>query len=318
MTTGLVSTSAAHQHLTGPGHAERPERLAAVLERLEASGLAASCDALEAPLAPDEALDAVHDRAYLAGLRSTVAAGGGRLDPDTVASPGSWEAASRTTGGLLAAVDRVVAGDWSNAFVASRPPGHHAERGAAMGFCLLNHVVVAAHHARTALGLERVAILDWDVHHGNGTQHLTERDPAIFYGSLHQFPHYPGTGAAEERGLGDGEGTVTNLPLAAGTGDPGFVGAFEERLLPEVERFQPDLVLVSAGFDAHAADPLAQLELSTDAYRLLTERVTALADACCGGRVVSLLEGGYDLSALADCVEAHVEALLEAGQGGPA
>jgi acetoin utilization deacetylase AcuC-like enzyme len=318
VTTGLVTTPAALRHDTGPGHAERVARLTAVLERLEASGLAARTARLEAPPAPEEALLAVHDAAYLEQLRRVSAAGGGRLDPDTIASAGSHEAAVRTAGGVLAACERVVSGEWRNAFVASRPPGHHAERDRAMGFCLVNHAVVAARHARSALGLERVAILDWDVHHGNGTQHLTEDDPTVFYGSLHQAPLYPGTGAADERGSGAGEGSVLNLPLPAGAGDAAFLGAFRDELLPAVRRFDPELVIVSAGFDAHAADPLAQLEVSTDAYGKLTRLVTDLADACCGGRVVSLLEGGYDLAALADSVEVHLEALLEAGERGGA
>ncbi len=317
MTTGLVTTPAALEHDTGPGHAERAARVTAVLERLEAAGLLAATRPLEAPPAPLEALLAVHDGAYLEELRRVCAAGGGQLDPDTRASAGSWEAAVRTAGGVMAACERVASGEWRNAFVASRPPGHHAERDRAMGFCLVNHAVVAARHAQRALGLSRVAILDWDVHHGNGTQHLTERDPTILYGSLHQAPLYPGTGAEEERGLGDGEGSVWNLPLPAGADDARFVEAFRDRLLPEVRRFAPDLVILSAGFDAHAADPLAQLELTADAYRVMTEELVGLAEECCAGRVVSLLEGGYDLGALADCVEVHVRALVGASDGGP-
>lgn len=306
MTTGLVSTRTALEHDTGAGHAERPARLVAVLERLEACGLAQETEALDAPLAPIESVQAAHDATYLETVRRACAAGGAQLDPDTPCSTGSWEATLRTTGGLLAACDRVHAGEWSNAFVASRPPGHHAEYDRAMGFCLVNHVVVAARYLQRAHGYERVAILDWDVHHGNGSQHLTETDPTIFYGSLHQYPLYPGTGGSHERGRADGEGTVRNLPLPAGTGDAAFLTAFEEQLLPAVDAFAPDFVLLSAGFDAHADDPLAQLELSAGVYRQLTERLKAFTAERCGRRLVSLLEGGYDLAALADCVEAHV------------
>jgi len=306
VTTGLVSTRTALEHDTGPGHAERPARLVAVLERLEACGLMQETVALDAPLASIEPVQAAHDASYLETVRRACEAGGAQLDPDTPCSSGSWEATLRTTGGLLAACDRVHEGEWSNAFVASRPPGHHAEHDRAMGFCLVNHVVVAARHLQRTHGYERVAILDWDVHHGNGSQHMTESDPTLFYGSLHQHPLYPGTGAADERGRGDGEGTVVNLPLPAGTGDNAFLTTFEERLLPAVEAFAPDFLLLSAGFDAHVADPLAQLELTADVYRRLTERLTAFAAERCGGRLVSLLEGGYNLNALADCVEAHV------------
>jgi acetoin utilization deacetylase AcuC-like enzyme len=203
-------------------------------------------------------------------------------------------------------------GTWSSAFVAARPPGHHAERDSAMGFCVFNNVAVAAAHLVEVLGAERVAIVDWDVHHGNGTQHLFERDPRVFYASLHQWPLYPGTGARSERGIGEGEGRTLNLPQPPHAGDAQWLGAFERELLPALEDFDPSIVLVSAGFDAHRDDPLAQTELTTSAFATMTERLLELARSRCKGRLVSLLEGGYDLGALSDSVEAHVAALVRA------
>jgi acetoin utilization deacetylase AcuC-like enzyme len=203
-------------------------------------------------------------------------------------------------------------GTWANAFVACRPPGHHAEFERAMGFCLFNNVAVAAAHLRRARGVERVAIVDWDVHHGNGTQHAFESDPTVFYASLHQWPWYPGTGAADERGVGAGEGATLNCPMSAWTGDREWLRAVETQVLPALERFDPGFVLVSAGFDAHEQDPLSHTRVTTDGFRRMTDLVNALAASRCGGRVVSLLEGGYDLDSLADSVEAHVGGLLAA------
>ena len=198
---------------------------------------------------------------------------------------------------------------WNNAFVACRPPGHHAERDRAMGFCLYNHVAIAAEHLRRSHGLERVAILDWDVHHGNGTQHIFEKDPNVFYASLHQFPHYPGTGAASERGLADGEGATLNCPMDSGSGDSQWMASFESQIRPELEAFRPDFLLISAGFDAHRDDPLASCELTSAGFRELTRAALALAETSAKGRLVSLLEGGYDLTALADSALAHLEEL---------
>ena len=226
-------------------------------------------------------------------------------------SSGSYEAALRAAGGVLEACERVLAGEWSNAFCAVRPPGHHAERDEAMGFCLFNNVALAAAALRARHGLARVAILDWDVHHGNGTQHLFERDGSVFYASLHQWPFYPGTGAADERGLGPGEGTTLNCPLAAGAGDAEWIGALEERVLPELAAFAPEFVLISAGFDAHRLDPLAGMRLSERAYAEMSARMLELAARSAQGRLVSVLEGGYHLSALASCVETHLAALTE-------
>jgi acetoin utilization deacetylase AcuC-like enzyme len=311
--TGFVTSALFQRHDTGPGHPERPERAAAIERRLQDSALASELDVREAPRASIESLRRVHDEGYVRRVEERIAAGARVLDEgDTRVSADSWSAALAAAGGAIDAVDRVMSGAWKNAFVAARPPGHHAERTAAMGFCLFNNAAIAAQHARTAHGLERVAIVDWDVHHGNGTQHIFERDPRVFYASLHQWPLYPGTGLASERGLGEGEGATLNLPEPPHAGDREWLDAFESQLLPALEAFRPELVIVSAGFDAHRDDPLAETRLSDDAFRTMTRGVVELARAHAGGRLVSLLEGGYDLAALARCVEAHVEELCGA------
>jgi acetoin utilization deacetylase AcuC-like enzyme len=308
--TGLVTHPLFGRHDTGHGHPERAARLAAVLRRLDESGLASRLDRLEPDPAPVAWITRVHDEDYVAGVERACAAGVRVLDAgDTTVSRESYDAALVAAGGAVQAVDRVMDGTWTNAFVACRPPGHHAEVRAAMGFCLFNNVAVAAAHLR-ARGVERVAILDWDVHHGNGTQHAFESDPSVFYASLHQWPWYPGTGAATERGVGAGEGATLNCPMSAGTGDVEWLRAVETKMLPALERFDPGFVLVSAGFDAHERDPLSHTRVTTDGFRRMSELVLALATSRCGGRVVSLLEGGYDLGALADSVETHVATLL--------
>ena len=308
---GFVHHPAAAEHATGPGHPERPERAAAVLERVEASGLGAQLESLEASAASVAALERVHTPEHIARVQERCSAGFGILDGgDTTISKGSWRAALTAAGGALDAVDRVMAQTWSRAFCVARPPGHHAERGHAMGFCLFNNIAVAAAHLRATHGLERVAIVDFDVHHGNGTQHLFEQDPAVFFASLHQWPHYPGTGAASERGRGAGEGATRNCPLGAGTGDVEWISALEQHVLPALETFRPEFLLVSAGFDAHRADPLSGTLLSEEGYATITDRLTQVADQRCDGRMVSLLEGGYDLDALASSVETHVGGLI--------
>ncbi len=312
--TGFVYHADCLVHRAGLGHPERPERVEAIRERLARSALFQELAVLE-PSEVDRAwIEAVHDASYVDVVERADALGEAQLDPDTRAGRGSDRAARLTTGGLLEAVDRIVSREWRNAFVACRPPGHHAERDRAMGFCLYNHAAIAARYAQREHGLQRVAVLDWDVHHGNGTQHLFEDDPTVLYASLHQYPHYPGTGAADERGRGDGEGATLNRPMDAGTGDVEWISALEEEVLPELEDFAPELVIVSAGFDAHRADPLGGCNLTVDGYRALTRAVLALAQATAGGRLVSLLEGGYDLEALSASAEAHVEELH--GYGG--
>lgn len=298
-------------HEGGPGHPERPERLTAILERLASRGLLEELVRAEAPPATTEALGAVHASPYLERLEREFAEGATFLDsPDANGGARTPAAARAATGAVLAATDAVLDGALERAFCAVRPPGHHAEEGLAMGFCFTNHVAVAARHAQ-ARGLERVAIVDFDVHHGNGTQHLFEADPSVLYVSLHQAPHYPGTGARSERGRGEGEGATLNCPLAAGTGDSEWIAAMEAHALPTLATFRPQLLLLSAGFDAHERDPLSSTRVTQQGYRRLSELLVEAASDLCAGRVVSCLEGGYDLTGLAEGAEAHVTALLE-------
>jgi acetoin utilization deacetylase AcuC-like enzyme len=298
-------------HDNGPGHPERPQRLTAIRDRLERSGLLARLLPITPEPAPLEALARVHDEAYVEALRRVCAHAPVRLDPDTGVSEGSWAAALLSAGGGIAAVDAVMPRRARSAFVCTRPPGHHAERDRAMGFCLFDNIAVAARHAQDRHGVERVAIVDWDVHHGNGTQHIFEEDDTVLYISTHQWPFYPGTGARGERGRGRGLGTTINLPLPAGSGDAEYERLFETEVIPAIERFEPGLLLISAGFDAHERDPLAGMALTTGGYGRLTTRLRDAARTLCDGRIVSLLEGGYDLDALAASVEAHLRALME-------
>jgi acetoin utilization deacetylase AcuC-like enzyme len=308
MTTLLYTHPACLDHDTGPGPPECSDRLRAVIGALEAEEFAL----LERRLAPRATLEqiaAVHDRRYVEAVLEAIPDEGlVLLDGDTTASPGSGEAALRAAGALVAAIDAVVAGEGSNAFCAVRPPGHHAEIDQAMGFCLFNNVAIGAEHARRAHGLDRVAVIDFDVHHGNGTQHMFERDPRLFYASTHQWPLYPGTGATEERGCGN----IVNAPLPPGAGSAEFREAMMARVFPALDRFQPDLVVISAGFDAHAADPLAMLELVEADYAWVTNALAELAAVHCQGRLVSALEGGYNLTALSRSAAAHVRSLMRA------
>jgi acetoin utilization deacetylase AcuC-like enzyme len=308
VTTLLISHPACFDHDTGRMHPERPARLKAILTALDGPAFAALARR-EAPRATVEQIARVHARTYIDRvMRSVPRQGLVGLDADTVMSPGSGEAALRAAGAATAAVDAVIAGEAANAFCAVRPPGHHAEAGQAMGFCLFNNVAVAAAQARAAHGLKRVAAVDFDVHHGNGTQHMFEHDGGLFYASTHQWPLYPGTGAAEETGVGN----IVNVPLALMSGAREFRAAFSDRILPALRDFRPELLLISAGFDAHEDDPLASLRLHEDDYAWATAALMEVADECCGGRVISTLEGGYDLEALAASAVAHVRALMAA------
>jgi acetoin utilization deacetylase AcuC-like enzyme len=302
----LYTHPACLEHDPGPGHPESPARLKAVLAALDRDRFAA-LDRVEAPRASRAALERVHAPAYVARiLASAPAEGSVRLDEDTVMSPGSAEAALRAAGAVTAAVDAALDGSASRAFCAVRPPGHHATADQAMGFCLFNNIAVAAAHALAEHGLERVAIADFDVHHGNGTQDIFAHEPRVLFASSHQSPLYPGSGSADETGLGN----LLNAPLPPGTGSQAFRRTWEDVLLPRLDAFRPQLLLVSAGFDAHRADPLAQLQLETDDYAWLTARLLEIARAHASGRIVSTLEGGYDLDALAASATAHVSALL--------
>jgi len=309
MTTALFTHLACLGHDPGPTHPERPARLKAVLEALEAPEFAA-LDRREAPRADTAQVARAHSTAYVEEILSAVPAQGlASLDPDTYLSPGSGEAALRAAGAVCAAIDAVMAGGVANAFCAVRPPGHHAEPKRAMGFCLFNSVAVGALHARAAHGLQRIAVMDFDVHHGNGTQARFWPDRDLFYASTHQWPLYPGTGLAEERGV---DGNILNVPLPPMAGSAAFRQAMSEAVLPALNRFAPEFLLVSAGFDAHADDPLAGLCFSTDDFAWATAELMAVAKDCCHGRLVSTLEGGYDLDALAASAAAHVRTLLTA------
>jgi acetoin utilization deacetylase AcuC-like enzyme len=296
------------RHDPGPGHPERIERVAAVLKALEDL---AGLEFLPAPRATLEQVQRVHDADYWARLvelepAPEPTADRVPVDPDTWLSSGSIDAALRGSGAACFAVDQLFEKQARNAFCVTRPPGHHAESARAMGFCLLNHAAVAARHAQAQHGARRVAILDFDVHHGNGTQAIFEGSPEVLYVSSHQYPLYPGTGLPEEQGCGN----VLNLPLAPASGGAEFRAAWSEKGLPALERFSPDLVIVSAGFDAHQRDPLGQLELEDPDYAWITQELRALADKACAGRLVSILEGGYDLEALASAALAHAGALV--------
>ena len=308
---GLLLDPLFERHDTGREHPERPERLARIREVFAAKGLTERCIPLAIVESGDEALLRVHAAAHVARVEEACAAGARLLDSmDTAIGRVSGAIARAAAGSLVAACREVAAGRLAGAFLAVRPPGHHAERDLAMGFCLFNNVAVAAAALREEMGVARVLIVDWDVHHGNGTQHIFEEDPSVFYYSSHQMPLYPGTGFARERGRGAGFGATLNVPLSAGDGDAPFLAGLSEALVPAMEEFRPEFVLVSAGFDAHRDDPLGGLSVSTEAYAEATRIVRGIAERSAGGRIVSVLEGGYDLDALADSAAAHVESLL--------
>lgn len=295
------------RHDPGPGHAESPLRLKAVLQALDADRFAA-LDRVEAPRATREQLLRVHQAGHIDRvLGSAPAEGRVQLDPDTWMSPSSDEAGLRAAGATCAAVDAVLAGQATRAFCAVRPPGHHATPDQAMGFCLFNSIAVAAAHALEAHGLKRVAIADFDVHHGNGTQDIFANDPRVLFVSSHQSPLYPETGMTDERGVGN----IVNAPLPPGAGSMEFRETWHGELLPRIRAFRPQLLLVSAGFDAHRDDPLADLRLGAEDYAWITGQLVELARQQAGGRLVSSLEGGYDLRALAASAAAHVEALFD-------
>jgi acetoin utilization deacetylase AcuC-like enzyme len=311
--TGLLYGDIYLEHRTPAGFPERPQRLSAIMDRLRETGLLSQLVALSPRDAPVEALMEVHDAGYLTEVKDACARGGGFFlgDSDVPISPRSYDAAVAAAGGVLAAVDAVMDGTVRNAFCAVRPPGHHAMRDRAMGFCLINNVAVAARHIQKRHELSKVLIVDWDVHHGNGTQAAFYRDPTVLYFSVHRWPHYPGSGAATETGTGAGEGFTINVPLPAGASDADYAEAFQKKLTPAALAFRPDFVLISAGFDAHIDDPLGGMRLTAQGFADLTQIVKAVAEECCRGRLVSVLEGGYGLRALADSVEAHLRALIE-------
>src|ERR1700722_6546401 len=309
MSTALLSGSIYREHLVGRvGHPERPERYDAVIRALEKSGLVDDLLAIKPRAATDEELLLCHTAKYLKIAKHDVDAGLPSLSTgDTDIGRNSWSVASQAVGGVLNAVDAVISGQARNAFCAVRPPGHHASAGRGMGFCLFNNVAIAARYAQRKHGLERVMIVDWDVHHGNGTQDIFYSDPSVFFFSTHQWPLYPGTGRANETGEGQGAGTTMNFPFPAGSGRAEILGVVEDSLMPAAKKFRPDFLLISAGFDSRIDDLLGQFTLSDDDFADLTRAVMEMAETHAGGRVVSLLEGGYNLSGLASAAARHVE-----------
>jgi acetoin utilization deacetylase AcuC-like enzyme len=308
MTTLLYTHPSSLEHDAGPGHPESPARIRAILAALEQAELE-GVERREPPRATRGQLERVHDGGFVDRILGGVPSSGYvRIDADTVMSPGSGEAALRAAGAASAAVDAVIGGEAANAFCALRPPGHHAEPARAMGFCLFNNVALGARQALAVHEIARVSIFDFDVHHGNGTQAAFEREPRVQYLSTHQWPLYPGTGARSETGVGN----IVNRPLPAGTGSSEWRKVVEADILPAIDRFAPGLIMVSAGFDAHRRDPLAMLELTEDDYGWVTRELVALAQRHAAGRLVSVLEGGYDLTALANSSLAHLNALRAA------
>lgn len=306
MTTRLYTHPIYLEHVTPPGHPERPDRLRAIAKALESEAFE-ELERVESPLGDEATILYAHEEDYFQRIKAAIPETGMvRIDADTSASPKSYEAALTAIGAANAAVDDVFAGNAQNVFVAARPPGHHAEHNRAMGFCLFNNAAIAARHAQKAHGAERVAIVDWDVHHGNGTQDIFWRDRSVLYCSTHQMPLYPGTGAKDEVGAGN----IVNAPLSPHDGGAQFRDAFTSRVLPAIDDFRPDLIIVSAGFDAHYRDPLAEIELTEDDFDWATGKLLDRADRWANGQLVSLLEGGYDLQGLALSVAAHVRRLM--------
>jgi acetoin utilization deacetylase AcuC-like enzyme len=309
MSTLLISHPAFLEHLTPLGHPERPDRLRAIERALEAEKFQTLARS-QAPLASLETVALCHPMEYIVAVREAAPREGLiHLDADTAMSPGTFEAALRAAGGAIHAVDEVLTKKAANAFVAARPPGHHAETARPMGFCLFDNAAIAARYSQQRYGLASAAIVDFDVHHGNGSQEIFWADKTVMYCSTHQMPLFPGTGAVGETGE---HNTIVNAPLRPGDGGAAFRAAFETRILPRLGEFRPELVIVSAGFDAHMRDPLANINLAEADFVWATQKIMDLADGCAGGRVISLLEGGYDLQALGNSVAAHVATLMHA------
>ena len=319
MATGFLWHEKYMWHDTGSGaagnvepgeHFENPETKRRMKNLLDLSGMTDKLVRLDPRIATEEELLRFHTADYINRIRKLSDDFGGYAGPNTPFGKGSYEIAKLAVGGTIVATEAVLSGRVDNAYALVRPPGHHAERDLGRGFCIFGNVALAAMHAREIWGIERIVTIDWDVHHGNGTQHSFESDNSVFFFSIHQYPHYPGTGTASERGLGPGQGQTMNIPVHAGSTDTDYLVHFEQDLIPAIDQFKPEFILISAGFDAHRSDPLGQIRLSEEGYRALTLHIRQLANRHCKGRLVSLLEGGYHLTSTALSIEAHLQALL--------
>ena len=310
MSTGFIYDATYLEHDTGPGHPESPARLTATMDHLQELSWFGDLKQFSPVPCELSLVEAIHAPDYIARVNKACQDGERFLDSmDTAICEESFEVALLAAGASLVLADEVMNGEIRNGFALVRPPGHHAEKDTALGFCLFNNVAILARYVQQQYGLEKVLILDWDVHHGNGTQHSFYEDPSVLYISTHQYPYYPGTGAATETGAGRGQGATLNCPMPAGSGDKDYEAVFEERILPKIDEFQPDFIIISAGFDGHRNDPLAQMNLSTEFFGWMTQRVMEKADKHCDGRIVSSLEGGYNLQALSLSIAEHLRVM---------
>ncbi len=305
--TGLLYDPVFLEHQTAPGHPERSERLQVSWQALQRQPWFFELRQLAPRLVEEEWLHTVHDAQYISRAERQCGIGAPYLDvPDVSVCPDSYQVARQAAGGCLVLADALVSGQIRNGFALLRPPGHHAEADLALGFCLFNNAAILTRYLQKRHGLNKILILDWDVHHGNGTQHIFEADPSVLYISLHQYPYYPGTGGWNETGTGRGHGATCNCPMQAGCGDAAYQQAFRERVLPYIDAFRPECIIISAGFDAHHADPLGGIQLSTECYGWMSERLLEKAELYANGRLLSLLEGGYHLQALSSCITLHL------------
>ncbi|MFI5252399.1 MAG: histone deacetylase [Bacteroidota bacterium] len=308
--TGFIYHEHFLDHDPGPGHPEQPERLQAIVEHLAASNLWDEFQHPDPHTASEEWILKVHTSSHLNLIKETSRRGGGIVDQgDTVVCAESFDVALLAAGAVLTGVDAVVSGKLQNVFCAVRPPGHHATRSEPMGFCLFNNVAVGARYAQERHGVGKIAIVDWDVHHGNGTQDIFYSDPTVLYISTHQYPYYPGSGSRSERGEGKGEGFTLNIPMRSGSGEAEYMTAFQQEIIPAIDNFHPELLFISAGFDAHRDDPLANINLTEESYKKMTKMLMESADKHCQGKIISVLEGGYNLHSLSKSVEGHVRVL---------